>query len=480
MHFTLSSADSQSGTRRGWVVWVSILLVVLLAALGGALALISYNNRQIEVQPAPAVERAASPVTAARSSLADDTLAAKVTAAMDGATADTGFGQLHAVVSDATTGARLWGKDDSVVAMPASSLKILTAAAALLGIDDDHRVETKVLRYGESKDVVIQGAGDPTLSANGDGFFHDAASVADLAAKVRAAMPDGVGKVYVDTSLFPETFHSTWEKQGLADGYVADVEPAMIDAGRIDPKEENSPRSATPAEDIASVLAAQLGTEAGGNVADGVALPAVEPTVVASVQSAPLHTRLRDMMLYSDNVLAESIARELAVARNLPPTFAGAATAVRDTLAEHGFGLDGAILADSSGLSTDNRVTPKHLSEVLTAAAGPGSGQEASESGGESGETEEKKAAVTDALRPLLDCLPVAGVSGTLADRFGNSSGAGLVRAKTGTLNKASALAGYVVTKSGQVLSFVMLSNEASLLPARAAADKAASALADI
>ena len=76
--------------------------------------------------------------------------------------------------------------------------------------------------------------------------------------------------------------------------------------------------------------------------------------------------------------------------------------------------------------------------------------------------------------------LPVAAVSGTLSTRFASQSGAGIVRAKTGTLNKASALAGYVVSKSGQVLTFALISNEASLLPARAAADKAASALADI
>ena len=80
-------------------------------------------------------------------------------------------------------------------------------------------------------------------------------------------------------------------------------------------------------------------------------------------------------------------------------------------------------------------------------------------------------------LRPLLDSMPVGGVSGTLTGRYGDSGGAGWVRAKTGTLDGTSALAGYTVTEGGDVLTFVMLSNEASLLPARAAADAAAAKL---
>nr|MDK6642634.1 D-alanyl-D-alanine carboxypeptidase [Escherichia coli] len=87
------------------------------------------------------------------------------------------------------------------------------------------------------------------------------------------------------------------------------------------------------------------------------------------MQSAPLVTRVHEMMNYSDNVLAESIAREVAIPRGLPPTFEGAARAVRDALSEHGFPLDGAVLSDSSGLSTDNRISPQHLSEVLNSAA---------------------------------------------------------------------------------------------------------------
>ncbi|MDO5030578.1 MAG: D-alanyl-D-alanine carboxypeptidase/D-alanyl-D-alanine-endopeptidase [Corynebacterium sp.] len=444
---------------------------VIVLALGGGAAVVINDNRQIVVEAPPAVSHVAAPAAAAQSSLDDGTLRQKVTEIMEASAADPAFGQLHAVVSDASTGQQLWAKDDKALATPASSLKILTSAAALLGLGENHRVATSVSRVTGTNDVVLQGAGDPTLSVDGEGFFNDAASIADLAEKVSKAIPEGVGTVYVDTSLFTETFHDKWEREGLADGYIAPVESVMVDAGRIDPTDEDSQRSATPAADAGAALATALGAKNGGNLAeaekDGAQLP-LDPSPVATVDSAPLITRVHDMMNFSDNVLAESIARELAIARHLPPTFAGAAQAVRDTLTEHGFPLDGAVLSDSSGLSTDNRITPQHLAEVLNAAAGPEGSQEA-------GETSESKA-----LRPLLDCLPVAGVSGTLTTRFDGTPGAGVVRAKTGTLNKASALAGYVVTESGQVLTFVLISNEASLLPARAAADKAASKLAEI
>lgn len=472
-----SSVESdKSKNSRGLKIGGAIAGVLVIAAGGGAAVVIN-DNRQIVVDAPPAVSHVPAPVTTAQSSLDDDTLTQKVSAIMDSAADDSAFGELHGIVSDATTGQRLWGKNDTAVAVPASSMKILTSAAALLDLGEDHRVSTRVSRIMGTNDIVLHGGGDPTLSKDGEGFFQDSASIANLAEKISVVIPEGVGKVYLDNSLFTESFHEAWEREGLEDGYIAPVESVMMDAGRIDPTNEESRRSATPAADAADALAKALGAENGGSLRDaakdGQPLP-LDPDPVALVQSAPLVTRLHEMMIYSDNVLAESIAREVAISRGLPPTFDGAARAVRDTLAEHGFPLDGAVLSDSSGLSTDNRISPQHLSEVLNSAAGP---VESAEQVGVAGSRESSE---STSLRPLLDSLPVAAVSGTLATRFAGQSGAGIVRAKTGTLNKASALAGYVVTKSGQVLTFALISNEASLLPARAAADKAASALANI
>ena len=105
----------------------------------------------------------------------------------------------------------------------------------------------------------------------------------------------------------------------------------------------------------------------------------------------------------------------------------------------------GAALVDSSGLSVDDRLTAKTLNGAAQAAAGPDQ----------------------PAMRPLLDLLPIAGGSGTLADRFldtaSNQGPAGWLRAKTGSLTAINALAGVVTDSSGRVLTFAFISNAAGI-----------------
>ena len=102
-------------------------------------------------------------------------------------------------------------------------------------------------------------------------------------------------------------------------------------------------------------------------------------------------------------------------------SFAGADTAA------------GIVLQDGSGLSRSNQVQPVALAALLG------------------------RAARDPRLRPLLTGLPVAGFDGTLTLRFlgpGAAPAAGEVRAKTGTLEGVSALAGLVRTASGRLLAF--------------------------
>ncbi|MDQ3431462.1 MAG: D-alanyl-D-alanine carboxypeptidase, partial [Actinomycetota bacterium] len=125
-------------------------------------------------------------------------------------------------------------------------------------------------------------------------------------------------------------------------------------------------------------------------------------------------------------------------------------------------GLDtaGLTLRDGSGLARANRVSPRLLTTLLSRAADP----------------DEPR------LRRLLSALPVAGFTGTLAHRYDAPPairGAGLVRAKTGTLLKVSALAGTVLDADGRLLAFALLA-EASpdVLAAERVLDRAATALA--
>jgi D-alanyl-D-alanine carboxypeptidase/D-alanyl-D-alanine-endopeptidase (penicillin-binding protein 4) len=166
---------------------------------------------------------------------------------------------------------------------------------------------------------------------------------------------------------------------------------------------------------------------------------------LASVQSAPLMARLLEMMNASDNVMAETIGREVAKATGRPLSFAGAVDAVVAKLAAVDIDMAGASLVDSSGLSVVNLLTAKTLDEVVNAAAGPDQ----------------------PVLRPMVDLLPIAGGSGTLSNRFVGGdpvkSPAGWLRAKTGSLTKINSLAGIVTDADDRVLTFSFISNNAGI-----------------
>ncbi|CPZ72119.1 Peptidase S13 (D-alanyl-D-alanine carboxypeptidase [Mycobacteroides abscessus] len=167
--------------------------------------------------------------------------------------------------------------------------------------------------------------------------------------------------------------------------------------------------------------------------------------------------RLREMMNASDNVMAETIGREVALATGRAQTFSGTVDAVTSQLRSAGIDLTDLTLRDSSGLSVDDRVTARTLDEVIGAAAGPDKPK----------------------LRPLLDVLPIAGGSGTLSERFvtQNQTSAGWLRAKTGSLTGVNTLAGVVTDVSGRVLTFSLMQNHATAPTARNAVDNTAAVL---
>jgi D-alanyl-D-alanine carboxypeptidase/D-alanyl-D-alanine-endopeptidase (penicillin-binding protein 4) len=359
--------------------------------------------------------------------------------------ADPNLGRLGGRVTDAMTGAELWKMADDLPLTPASTNKVLTAAAALLTLDRQARVSTRVVAGGPNQQgpVVLVGAGDPTLSAAAPGqptWYRGAPRISDLVEQIRrnGVVPTAV---QVDTSLFSgPTFAQGWDPTDIDNGDIAPIESAMIDAGRIQPSTVNSRRTKTPALDAGRELAKALGLDPGTVT---IAKAPSGARQLAVVQSAPLVQRLSEMMNASDNVMAECIAREVAAAINRPLSFPGAVDAVTNRLGNAHIDTSGAALLDSSGLSSDDRLTARTLDGTVQAAAGPDQ----------------------PALRDLLDLLPIAGGSGTLADRFldpaTNQGPAGWLRAKTGSLTAINSLVGVVTDSSGRVLTFAFISNNA-------------------
>lgn len=447
--------------RRNIRILLSLVVAVVLAA-GGTAAVLVQRGTESGAQGTAAAAPPPSLVTATPqiAPLSGDTppvTPQALAAALAPVLADPGLGTFTASVADGATGTVLWSRNPDTPMAPASTTKILTAAAALLTLPADHRVDTTVVQGSRPGELVLVGGGDPTLTAQQagqSGYYPGAPRVADLVDQIRAS-GTAVDAVVVDTGIYTgPTMAQGWSSDDIGGGSIAPIEPVMIDGARLDPSADESPRSATPALDAGRALAQALDIDP-ARVSLGQAPPGAAQ--VAGVRSAPLRERLGVMMRRSDNVLAETIGREIAAATGAERSFTGVAAAITKVLYDAGFQTDGLTLHDGSGLSVDDRIPARLLTDVLAAATG---------------ETKPQ-------LRPMLDDLPVAGATGTLAERYasGDRTGAGWVRAKTGTLSAASALAGYVVDVDGRVLVFTLMSNDRPPGESRPALDAVAGTL---
>jgi D-alanyl-D-alanine carboxypeptidase/D-alanyl-D-alanine-endopeptidase (penicillin-binding protein 4) len=432
--------------RRSPQVVVGVAVLLLVAAVVGMAAVLTTGNSTSDAEPIkPTPPKAtAKPGIVPVADSADKPTPDRLAATLAPFVADPNLGALTGRITDAMTGAQLWAQGADVPMQPASTNKVLTTAAALLALDRDARFTTRVMASGQPGVVVLKAGGDPTLSAapaGQDTWYKGAARISDLADQVRRS---GIAAttVQVDVSAYSgPAMAPGWDPADIDGGDIAPMEAVMLDGGRTQPVSVESRRSTTPALDAGRALAVALKVDP----ARVTVLPTGNPggQEIASVQSPPLIERLRQMMNESDNVMAESIGREVAADQNRPRSFNGAVQAVLSQLDKGKIDTGGARLLDSSGLSVDDRLTAETLDGVVNAAAG----------------TDQPK------LRPLLDLLPIAGGSGTLYNRYldteAGRAAAGYLRAKTGSLTGTNSLAGIVTDASGRVLTFAFISNNA-------------------
>ncbi len=444
-------------------VVLSVVLLAAIAGVGVGLGVHVLTNRAaaaraVMLPPAPVVPR-----PALRPAALDGPAPtpAGVAAVLDPLVTASGLGSLSGQVIDPATGTVLWQRNPGSALVPGSTVKLLTASAALLALDHQARLHTTVLAGTEPGTVVLRGGGDPTLSGAGQGAatgYPAAARLDDLVGQVRAAARGPISRVLVDVSRYAgDVLAPSWVAADVAGGYIAPIEPVMLDGGRADPIQEISPRAARPAAAAAAELARRLGADP-DTVAPGSAPPGA--AVLGEVSSPPVQDLVATTLRRSDNVLAEALAREVARKTGAQPSFSGASQAVLTVLRRHGFDINGTTLVDGSGLSTSDAVPAKLLTALLSAATGPDKSTTEGSDAGQPGDGGFRQSR-TAALRPLLVGLPVAGGSGTLSDRYHGPTlgGRGWVRAKTGTLTGVNSLAGTVLDAEGRVLVFALLSN---------------------
>jgi PBP4 family serine-type D-alanyl-D-alanine carboxypeptidase len=263
-----------------------------------------------------------------------------------------------------------------------------------------------------------------------------------------------------------------WSASYVSTGNVTPMSALEVDQGRLTaagrPEDADNPlnfrpRSTTPAADAARAFAGYLAADGVQVLATGPGKVTPRAAPIAAVQSPPVSAMVDQMLRESNNVIAEDLAHLVAVHTGQPASFSGAAAAETAVLRRLGI-VSGVRLADGSGLSTGNRLSPDVLARIVTLAGGPRAG----------------------ALRPIVAALPVAGFSGTLAPGqsvFGNFGrpALGAVRAKTGNLTTVASLTGIVNDASGQVLGFAIMADQipdGGLAAATAAIDQLATALA--
>lgn len=384
-------------------------------------------------------------------------LAARLSGVLSGAALG---GNVGAMVMDAATGATLFSSRSTAALTPASTTKIVTGVAALAALGPDARLATRVVT-GRTKDtIILVGGGDPTLAGPkaADRGYPRPASLAALASRTAKALKaSGATKVTLayDDSLFsgPRTAQG-WKPNYVPEGTVAPVTALMHDVGRVDPRaRERWPHpSRATAVAFASLLRRQ-GITVASSVREAKASASAQD--VAQVESPPVYQLVERMLTESDNDLAEALAHHVAIKQGLPGTFAGGARATMRVLAE--LGVDkGVRVYDGSGLSTANRITPQALSRLLALAASP----------------------EQPGLHTAISGLPVAGFTGTLDDRYanaGSAAGAGLVRAKTGSLSGVNTLAGITRTAEGRMITFAFMADRVPAPdPAIAALDRLA------
>lgn len=349
------------------------------------------------------------------------------------------LGNFSAVIRDVTNGTVVYEAQPEAQLLPASSTKMLTAAAALLELGPGAQVATHISKL-DSQTLVIHAGGDVWL---------DTAALADLAAQVSEATD--ISEIttirIVNEAWSAPEFLSGWDTIDISEGYIAPMQPAMLNGARIGGTTGDLPRSTNPMQDVAYGLADAL--EITDPVVEVIAEytqpDEVPPQYIASWYSAALSERIDEMMLTSDNVMAEAIGRELDGADPVGKTL--------EVLASYGLNNQDISVADNSGLSLDNRINAQYFADLMDLVVSE------------------------ESLHNIVLGLPVAGGTGTLEDRYATAAAKGWARAKTGTLTGVVSLVGVVPSVNGHMYSFALISNEADILGARAQMDAMVSEL---
>jgi D-alanyl-D-alanine carboxypeptidase/D-alanyl-D-alanine-endopeptidase (penicillin-binding protein 4) len=311
------------------------------------------------------------------------------------------------------TGETVYAKNSARSLLPASAEKLAVSFTALEVLGPQFRFRTEVVGAGSRSgrvwhgDLGLVGYGDPTLTR------------ADLDRLARRFAATGIRRIA--GRVFGDDTHFDTRRDGLG------WKPSYLGI-------ESRPLSALSVAGVSFVGAHGSAAAVAGAFTQALERRGIDvrgragagraPTNALSIVfdlSEPLAAIVRRMDADSDNFVAEMVLKELGATIDTRGSSASGARVVRSTLSAAGVPLAGVRIADGSGLSRFDRSTVQALAEILRAGA-----------------------ADPEIRDVFVSSLAVAGVSGTLKARLAVKPTRGRVHAKTGTTNRASALAGFV------------------------------------
>jgi len=405
-------------------------------------------------------------------------------------------GSMGAVVLDAWSGARLYTLTPETPRNPASNMKLITAATALVELGPEHRLRTTMAASigpdGRVPALVLRGEGDPSLA------FEDLLAMAQRLVDygVREVDEIVVDGSYFDDQILPPAFEQ--QPREIA-AFRAAVSALSVDRNAFELRVAPGPGIDAPANVILRcpdhfalesaiktspsgaphVIAVQkqrgdeLGLRLTGTMPLGVrgagyerriesplhyaghcmksalrslhiagalrvriGLPTSTPPVLLTHESAPVSSLLQRVGKSSDNFYAEMLLKVVGAEASKQPGSSAGGIARAQALLKRA-GATGATMVNGSGLFKGGAVAPDTLARLLVFMLRE------------------------PALRPeYLSQLAVAGVDGTLGSRLSDLKHPRIVRAKTGTLDDVVALSGYVAGPGpSRTLAFSFLIN---------------------
>lgn len=323
--------------------------------------------------------------------------------------------QVGLAVFDLTADTMLYERGANQVMRPASCQKLLTAVTALSVLGASHRFVTSLYLHGTVADSTLHG--DLYVV----GGFDPAFGRDDMHAFAFALTGLGIwridGRIVADVSM-KDTLR--WGKGWCWDDDLERLTPLMYQ------------RRDVFMEQFYAALA-EAGISAPAVWTTG-RRPATGTRLVVQRYHA-MDQILGPMMKRSDNIYAEAMFYQLGARGGHP--YAGSeasAQAVEQLIASWGESRAHFRVADGSGLSLYNYTTPRILIKALRYAYSQ-----------------------SPIYLHLYPSLPIAGIDGTLRSRMTGGTAYGNVRAKTGTVEGVSSLAGYLTTAGGHLLAFAMI-----------------------